>query len=109
MFVVHGCRTDCAARVCSVVAKQVDKRELYLALAWDTARCDQHQRFIPGGGVRSCLENHAGHFDDIEWKLSMTNWIFGHELEQSRRAEVISTFKKNVLMNQFRMQFQQRS
>ena len=109
MFTMGGRRTDGTIRICTVLTEQVDKQDLYLALTWDSARCNQQQRSIPRGDVRTRVEDHAGNVDDIGWKRSVTNRIFGHELEQSRRTKVISTFKENVLMNQFWMQLQQRS
>ena len=81
VFVQHGRYPNGAARVCPVLAEQIDELDLYLALAWDAACGYQHKSFVSGCDIRSCLEDDAGHVDDIGGQFSMANRVFGYELE----------------------------
>ena len=99
-------RMDCAVRISSVVAKQIDQRNLNAALMGHAARRHQRQRHIARSLIRPGIKNHLRDFDNILRQLPMPNRILGNELQQRRAMKVIPTLEFDMLMNKLRMLFQ---
>src|SRR5262252_1470813 len=103
---MQDCGPDGGIQIRSTIAEQVDERNLHMALARNAAGGDEHHSFIQSGLIDPGIDDDPCHLDDVCCKRAASNWILGDELEQRGIAEVVSSFKQNMLAAETRMLLQ---
>jgi hypothetical protein len=96
---VYERRQHGLVRIGSVIAQQIDQRDLRPAFPRHPARGDQRERRFEDGsiGFRARFEDDPGHLDDVGRQAAMTDRVFGGEFEQRRIFEIVSTLEADSL------------
>jgi hypothetical protein len=97
---------QCAVWVRSVIAKQVDQRELHAAFARNAAGTNQPECLIHSELFSTGIQNHIRHFNSIVRQPAMTNGIFRDEFQQRGIAKIIYFIECHTLVDELWMLLQ---
>jgi len=103
---MQGRSTYRTAKVCSILAEEVDKWKLHAALTWHTAGDDEPQRFVSCRLFGASIKDDSCYRNNVIWQGAMSNRILSYELQQSWVMEVVPAFEDNMLVHQLRMLLQ---
>jgi len=99
---MQGC-VQSAAGIGSVIAKEIDERNLHSTFANDTAGHDQPERLVERGLFDAGVENNPRSFNDVARQLSMTNRVLRYEFQQRWILKVVSALEDDALTCEIRM------
>src|SRR5690348_11417092 len=92
-----------AVGIGSVIAKEIDERNLHATFTRHIARHDQHERLVECGVFHAGVENDLGHFNDVMRQLAVTNRVLGYKFQQRWILKIVSAFEDDVLTHKTRM------